>query len=187
MYAAGINPLDYLDRVPQHYLYYSTVTDPELPEGITEIEHGAFANSAIEVLNVPNSCETVFSYACMSCHQLKSVHLGENVVSIGNNAFFNCENLSEVNFPKALYEISSGAFRYCDSLPEVIEFNEGLEIIRQNAFQLNVPRTYIIPKSVRRIHHDAFLPVEGTKLIIAKENTYAQEWAEVCGYEYEVR
>ena len=51
MYAAGIDPLIYLDRVPQHYLYYSTLTDPKLHEGIKEIEHGAFSNSAIEKLN----------------------------------------------------------------------------------------------------------------------------------------
>lgn len=187
MYAAGINPLDYLDRVPQHYLCYSTLTNPIIPEGIKEIEHGAFSSSSIEHLNVPNSCEKVFSHACSNCEQLKSVHLGDAVKSVGSNAFFNCRGLSEINFPKSLYEIGAAAFKYCDSLPEVIELNEGLEIIRQYAFELAEPRTYIIPKTVRRIHQEAFLPIRDTKLIIDKENTYVQEWAKVNGYEYEVK
>lgn len=187
IYAAGIDPLAYLEYVPQHYLYYSTLVNPELPEGIKEIDHAAFSNSAIEALDIPNSCERVFSHACSSCEQLKSVHLGDTVKSIGANAFFNCRNLSEINFPKSLFEISAAAFKYCDKLPEVIELNENLEIIRPYAFELAEPRTYIIPKSVRRLHQDAFLPIRDTKLIIDKENTYAQEWAEVNGYEYEVR
>lgn len=187
MYAAGINPLEYLDRVPQHYLYYSTLVNLIIPEGIKEIEHGSFSNSSIENLHVPNSCERVFSYACSNCEQLRSVHLGDNVKSVGSNAFFNCRNLSEINFPKSLYEISASAFKYCDSLPEVIELPVGLNVIRQNAFELSEPRTYIIHKNVRRIHHEAFLPVRDTKLIIDKENTYAQEWAEVNGYNYEVK
>ena len=187
LYAAGIDPLAYLEYVPQHYLYYSTLINPELHEGIREIDHGAFSSSSIEKLIVPDSCERVFSYACSNCQELRSVHLGASVKSVGANAFFNCIKLSEINFPKSLFEISANAFKYCDSLPEVIDLPVGLNVIRQNAFELSEPRTYIIPKTVRRIHQDAFLPKRDTKLIIDKENTYAQEWAEVNDYEYEVR
>ena len=187
VYAAGIDPLPYLDHVPQHYLYYSSLVNLEIPEGIKDIDHGAFSNSAIEKLNIPESCERIFSYSCSNCAELKSVHLGSNVKSIGANAFFNCSKLQEITFPKDLDSIGASAFKWCDSLPEVIELPVGLNIIRQNAFELSEPRTYIIHKNVRRIHTDAFLPIKDTKLIIDKENTYVQEWAEVNGYYYEVR
>ena len=60
IYEAGIDPLEYLDSVPQHYLYQSTLVNPSIPEGIKEIEHGAFSSSSIENLTVPNSCERAF-------------------------------------------------------------------------------------------------------------------------------
>lgn len=187
MYAAGIDPLDYLEDVPDHFLFYGSLINPHIPSHIKAIGHSAFGNSSVESVVIPNECERIFSYAFVKCENLKSIHLGDKVKSIGANCFFDCKNLSEINFPKSLFEISASAFKWCDSLPKVIELDEGLEVIRQNAFELSEPRTYIIPKTVRRIHQDAFLPKRDTKLIIDKENTYAIEWAQVNDYEYEVR
>lgn len=70
--------------------YGNIIPNIELPESVTKINDYAFSRSAIE-----------------------SIHLGENVTSIGKKAFSDCANLHAINIPSSLTEIGKDAFKGC--------------------------------------------------------------------------
>ena len=94
-----------------------------MPESITTIGHGAFANGSLESINIPNS-----------------------VTEIGESAFYECE-LTSVEIPSGVKKIPYGAFGLNYNLSEII-LNEGLETIEGSAFSycrnidsVNIPST----------------------------------------------
>ncbi|MDD6778382.1 MAG: leucine-rich repeat domain-containing protein [Bacteroidales bacterium] len=75
--------------------YGNIIPNIELPESVTKINDYAFSRSAIE-----------------------SIHLGENVTSIGKKAFSDCANLHAINIPSSLTEIGKDAFKGCTNFTE---------------------------------------------------------------------
>ncbi len=65
----------------------NNITSITIPEGVKELAGFAFARSAIETLIIPESVETIGYYAFRNCDNLKSIIIGDNVSSIGLNAF----------------------------------------------------------------------------------------------------
>ena len=64
---------------------------------------------------------------------IKSVVIGEGVMSVCDNAFYECTNLEEVSLPKGLDTIGSSAFRGCSSL-EKINIPASVTYISDRAF-----------------------------------------------------
>ncbi len=96
---AGINPLNYLTRIPEAYMWRSDITTlHNIPRAITDIGDSAYA----------------------VCESLTSIILPEKIGYIGHSAFDGCNHLSYVELPKSLQRIRSGAFQSCDQLKEVI-------------------------------------------------------------------
>ena len=86
---------------------------------------------------------------------LKSITIPENVVRIGNMAFFACKKLVHVEFPESLRYITDSAFSCCESLTE-ISFPDHLDSIGDSAF-MNCGMTSVhLPMSVSRIYRGAF-------------------------------
>ena len=64
----------------------------QLPTGLTEIEAEAFAETACEVVIVPDSCSSIGEHAFYNCKSLKVVRVPVNT-EIATNAFEGCENV----------------------------------------------------------------------------------------------
>lgn len=83
------------------YLDAETV---EVPEGVEEIRHNAFAEillkrgKEIECIILPNSVKRINERAFAHCENLETIYIGPNVKSIGANAFMNCKNLEIIYF-----------------------------------------------------------------------------------------
>lgn len=105
----------------------------------------------------------------------------KNVVSIGEKAFkeFHSE---KVEFPGTLKEIKKGAFESNNF--KNVEFNEGLKRIGSRAFRDNSIEEIILPKSIEKIGKDAFSG-GNIKKIHGYEKSYAEEWSNNQGYEFE--
>ena len=80
-----------------------------LPEGMTHVEHWAFAGSAIRTAQLPNSLRTMGMCAFQNCRQLRSVSLSPNTycnyrlpLSPGEGIFAGCERLERVVLRGAL-------------------------------------------------------------------------------------
>ena len=134
----------------------------DIPNSVTSIESGAFKNSAVRRVDIPNSVkfigEGIFenctglitvvlpdslqiipSRTFYDCYSLVNVsnssehNVLNNIVSIGEDAFWGCESLKELEFPDTLVSIGEAAFWRCESLKE-LEFPDTLVSIGEDAF-----------------------------------------------------
>ena len=107
----------------------------ELPQGVSEIREGAFKNSAITEIKIPqdSSLDTIGNNAFegskitlislpeavtvinaetfKNAENLKAVELGSNVSKIGKSAFEGTKALTEINLPDTLRDVSAYAFK----------------------------------------------------------------------------
>lgn len=97
MLEAEINPLNYMEAVPPHYLYGSNIQHVDIPSSVIVINKYSFAH----------------------CRQFKQITLLEGVIKIGEGAFMNCSKLEEVHLPSTLKYIDTGAFQECNNLKVV--------------------------------------------------------------------
>ncbi len=118
-----------------------------IPDGVTEISAGAFADASPESLTLTGSIKTVKN---IYGFKGKEITVEDGVEIIGERAFANCDNLERVNLPDSLRKISKEAFAYCKSLKN-INLPKNLEYIGYNAF-LNCPmKELTIPESVQSL------------------------------------
>lgn len=119
MLNAGIDPLDYLEWIPECYLYKSNTYIKNLSSNkkLNDIAANAFyLNSVLETVNV--NTEYVSRNAFCSCANLRSVRL-QSTIDIELDAFGSCSALTEVELPKTLQHISIFAFDDCDNLKSI--------------------------------------------------------------------
>lgn len=95
------------------YLFYdcNNFNNINIPPSVESIEPFAFANTAIEKINLPESLKIVNKYAFSKCKKLSELITPINLVSIEKNAFEECKNLRNVVLNKGLEQIKSEAFR----------------------------------------------------------------------------
>lgn len=97
MLSLNYNPLNYMDYVPSHFLYWSKITTITIPEGINQIKKSAF----------------------FKCDQLETIVLPEGVEDIDNSAFEYCINLVSITIPSTLGIIGYDAFHGCGNLKTI--------------------------------------------------------------------
>ncbi len=68
-----------------------------IPQTVTSIEIEAFAGSAINSINIPNSVTNIGSSAFYGCGKLTTVTFGSSVTSIESSAFHECKNIILIN------------------------------------------------------------------------------------------
>lgn len=117
----GVNPLEGLDRIPAYFFSNNTkIKSIKIPETIRSIDIGAFNNSGIEEVIVPDLVMEVYDWAFNECNNLKKAILGEGLMSIGNRVFKGCKNLTEVHIKNPdLEEIGSRLFENCLELKDI--------------------------------------------------------------------
>lgn len=67
-----------------------------IPDSAIAIENGAFENSRIMEVFIPNGVRFIGERAFANCKHLKNINIPESVVQIGKEAFLNCEKLDLV-------------------------------------------------------------------------------------------
>ena len=71
-------------------------------------------NQPIQALVIPNTITSIKNYSFYNFSDgLTTVTLPENVVSIGDGAFFNCNSLTAINIPNSVASIGRSAFENC--------------------------------------------------------------------------
>ena len=93
----NINPLEYMDEVPEYFAYGLDIEDFVIPNNITKILSCAFED----------------------CSILTNITIGSGTTHIYNSAFSNCERLASITIPKSVVYIGRGAFRNCSKLKDV--------------------------------------------------------------------
>lgn len=133
-----------------------TVLDTYKGLPVKLIDSNAFENCNATKIVIPDSVETIGSFAFRDCKNLESITLGNGVTAIYNSAFSGCSSLTSITIPKSVTNIFWYAFSNCTSLTSVT-IPRGVANIGWGAFSNCTSLTSItIPKSVTVIGKNAF-------------------------------
>ena len=134
------------------------VTSITLSKTLKNIPTDCFCYCNITEITIPDSVETIDSYAFYSCRSLKKVNFGENsaLTKIGYQVFYCCSALESFECPPSLQGIDSDAFYNCRSLASVT-FNSALKYINYNSFQNCVSlKSLTFPDNLEYINSNSF-------------------------------
>ncbi len=168
--------------------YTGGETSVEIPQTIdgkqvVEIGFEAFKNSNLKNVKIPFGVKKIGAFAFFGS-PLESVEIPETVTFIGNNAF-SYTNLTDFEMPLGISTVSAEMFSFCDRLESVV-IGSNITQIDYGAFAFcqSLEAVYI-PYSVDYIADDAF---EGwfDLVLYGEEESYAQQYAEDMGMEFEV-
>lgn len=102
-------------------------------KGVFEIGENAFNGMAsLKEITIPESVYTIKDHAFKGT-ALRSLSLGENVVSIGDGSFMDCTSLESVVFDSNLASIGRKAFANCSSI-KGIKLPDSVKIIGDRSF-----------------------------------------------------
>ena len=102
------------------YLNGELVTDLVIPDSVQSIGSYAFYHcSGLTSVTIPDSVTSIGRFAFFDCSGLTSVTIGNSVKSIGDYAFGYCSSLTSVTIPDSVQSIGYGAFLYCGGLSDV--------------------------------------------------------------------
>lgn len=116
--------------------YKGKAVDIEIPEGVTEIDYGAFSWCKIESVIFPKSLKRIRTEAFSYCESLMEIIFPESCAleEIQNHAFLCCESLKAAILPHGLKKIGEFAFASCDSLIKAF-IPDTVTVIEENAFE----------------------------------------------------
>ena len=157
-----------------------------IPNSVTTI--GAFAYegcTGLKSLTIPNSVTNIDYRAFIDCNgierlefhckaienivydnsSLKELIIGDEVASIGENAFSGSTYLTSVTIPNSVKSIGEYAFAFCTSLSSVT-ISQSLTTIERSVFVGCTSLTNVtIPNSVTYIDSEAFKDCKGLKSV----------------------
>lgn len=87
-----------------------------IPDGVTKIgsKFGGFTN--VTAVIIPDSVTEITDGAFANCQNLKTVTLSKNLLRIGDNAFGSCVSLESVVIPASVNYIGEAAFEKCTGI-----------------------------------------------------------------------
>lgn len=108
---------------------WNNLKEITLPNCVRVFEHGALMGcEELEEIVIPDSVAIIEENAFNSCYKLKEIQWGENVDSIGPDAFFDCKELKSITFPDKVRIIKERALSGCEKL-ESVTFGKNIKFI----------------------------------------------------------
>lgn len=132
------------------------IRDIFIPDGITTIGSNAFSWCPhLRRAILPKTLTTIGKAAFSNCYSLTSIYIPEGVTTIGEEAFNGCMELEHVTLPSSLKAIENYTFHMCGLTS--INIPDGVAYIGPSAFEKcsSLP-ALTIPESVRTIGKSAF-------------------------------
>ena len=118
---AGIDPLKYMDEIPDGYLtHISDLISIDIPGNIKSIGNSAFHSCKnLETTTISNGVMNIKAYAFFKCSSLTSIAIPNSVIAIGGSAFSGCSKLTNVTIGNSITFIGAYAFQDCVSLKSI--------------------------------------------------------------------
>ena len=99
--------------------YKNVIKQVIIDDGVTTIGDGAFANTSLTSITIPNSVTTIGSSAFYDCSSLTSVTIGNGVRTIEGGAFSSCSSLASITIPNSVTRIWHSAFYGCKNIKQI--------------------------------------------------------------------
>ena len=133
------------------------LTNVELPAALESIGEGAFAESGLTVLVLPDMVVSIGKGAFQDCLDLAEAQLPAGLEELGEEIFAGCDALAHVTFPAEAQTKAIGkkAFQGCADLTN-IELPALLESIGEEAFAGCGLTILVLPEKVHSIGKSAF-------------------------------
>ena len=129
----------------------STVTYGNTTYKVTSIASRAFYFESVTSVIIGNNVKTIGSEAFYLCNEMTSLTIGKRVTDIGEGAFNRCDLLQSVTIPNSVKNMGNNVFRDCRSLTSVT-IGKNVRTIGDNAFyNCTKLKSVIIPDSVKYI------------------------------------
>ena len=135
----------------------TSISSIELPNSLTYIGYTAFAqdNNLIS-LTIPNSVDSIGAGAFQDCANLETVVIGNGVKTLIEDIFSGCTKLKSVSLPQSITMIYFGVFANCTSLSS-IDIPSSVTYLGYRAFDgCSSLDNVVIPESVKYIGCAAF-------------------------------
>ena len=171
LYSIDINPLDYLEYIPDFFLNSTSLVAIEIPNNIKSINRYAFYDCPdFTSITIPDSVINIGESAFAGYNKLQDIYITDiaawcNISGLDNlmgygfdkkNLYLNNELITSITIPNGVKTIPSYAFRYCTSLTN-ITIPDSVTSIGWGAFRdCGGLISVTIPKSVRTISKYAF-------------------------------
>ena len=145
----------------------------EIPDSIAgspvvAIESGAFTNSEVTGVKIPDSVTLIKEKAFYFCMTLVEVEFGNGVQEVGYEAFEGCFALTKVSLNQGLKSIGEMAFGNTPSLVDV-SLPDSLEFMGEGAFVLSGIREITVPGSVKTIEQQVFSTCSNLERIVLED------------------
>lgn len=89
--------------------------------------------------------------------QITSLTMGQDLLGVGNYAFYYCTGLQRATFGNGIAEIGHDAFAYCVSMNGVsIPYNCNLTYVSDSAFAYSGIQTFALPLGVQTLYDSVF-------------------------------
>ncbi len=149
----------------------SRITEIVLPDTITRIESAAFDGCGkLKKITLSENLEYIGSFAFAQCYSLEKITIPESVRIIDNHAFIFCGGLTEVYIPDTVESIDRGLFESCRRL-ETVHLPNHLTTIPENTFyECESLKNFTMPENVKNICDRAFIMCESLNLIEIPQN-----------------
>lgn len=104
-----------------------------IPESVYTIKDHAFKGTALRSLSMGENVVSIGDESFMDCTSLESVVFDSNLASIGGKAFANCSSIKGIKLPDSVKTIGNGSFANCGQLVTV-DLGLGVTYIPSMAF-----------------------------------------------------
>ena len=137
-----------------------------IPEGITAIQAGAFNDSALQSIVIPETVESIGYRAFFNCDDLTHIDLPESLISIGDEAFLGSDALTDIYIPSNVMDIGNSVFAYCASLESmsVAEGNPAFFIADGGLYRTDMQALLWVPMGLKAENYkilDGTMFIEG--------------------------
>lgn len=136
------------------FQYVGTEVDITIPEDITIISQGAFADCDITSVILPNGLKRISDSAFDGCEYLSSIEIPNSVKEIGAAAFLHCKKLAD---KEGFVIMNNTLYDYVGENPDVVIPTE-IVAISEYAFirAEDFLKSIFIPQTVKKIDDDMF-------------------------------
>ncbi len=122
----------------------------QIPDSVSRIASRAFYETNLSEVDLPEGLKIIDDYAFDGSNGLNQIHIHENVVRIGFEAFCRCPNLSDI-------QVDDGNIVYASQ--DGVLFNKLLTQLRQ--YPGGKTGSYVIPQGIKNINEAAFYACDG--------------------------